>query len=498
MGDSSKPRQPAVQDHINHELKTDTNFGSRQHSVFTVVCRRLGMYKLAIQNCFASMACPSLLRPPELHAELRSDGARLTTGHRGATSTELYFDLVYFMPMQRLSRRALDWDNLCDFWLYYLAIFNAWLGQTFFNNRFDTDDLLAKTFALAKMTCVVGMAAGVPTDVDSEGGDLFIASYCVLRLMLVVEYVRTAKHVPEARALCMRFALCFSSGVAVWIAALLMRRYTSFAVAVVFWICGACIEYLTPFLLLERMLPLHHSHMIERLCLYTVLSTSVSMMVHNDAILDEYESLRLHGSLSISDVLRFGCCCFLGLATPFSILVLYARGIPRLPTWPRHSKSSPLTVEHSEQPRMSLAARCDEDAAAPRNSMPQKLRAYTFIYLHLPFTGWLACITLGLEKMRCSISSQQVCENAKVLAFRGATGLTLIFLGLLHGIAGTSHARCWFKVFTGALLMLTYLASDTGCLGSLCIVALVCSIGMLLDFSRAATCKDVDSKPCDS
>jgi hypothetical protein len=39
------------------------------------------------------------------------------------------------------------------------------------------------------------------------------------------------------------------------------------------------------------MLPIHHGHMRERLCLYTVLSTSVSMMVHNDSILAEYDSI---------------------------------------------------------------------------------------------------------------------------------------------------------------------------------------------------------------
>jgi hypothetical protein len=127
----------------------------------------------AIHNSVAALTCSSLLRAPELHAELkhRAYGSTpsLTTFHRGATPTELYFDLVYFMPLQRLSTRALGWDNVFDFWLYYVAIFNAWLGQAFFNNRFDTDDLLARVFALMKMTCVVGMAAGVPTDLETDG-----------------------------------------------------------------------------------------------------------------------------------------------------------------------------------------------------------------------------------------------------------------------------------------------------------------------------------------
>ena len=128
------------------------------------------------------------------------------------------------MPLQGLSTRALNWDNVGDFWLYYAAIFNAWIGQAFFNNRFDTDDGVAKLFALAKMTCVVGMAAGVPRDINTDGGELFVVSYCMLRFLLIVEYLRTAAHVREARSLALRFVLGFTAASSLWLASLALPR----------------------------------------------------------------------------------------------------------------------------------------------------------------------------------------------------------------------------------------------------------------------------------
>ena len=168
---------------------------------------------------------------------------------------------------------------------------------------------------------------------------------------------------------------------------------------------------------------------------------------------------------SASQVLRFGLCCILGLASPFAILVLYTRGMAELlgcHGGSSHGGSSHGGSSHASQsscrpvPMAQVPRKCqlkswlstpkltvvvvvpcvswlvpqaadgpsptvttvassaevaEERAPIHSGVTSQKLRAYATVYLHLPFTGWLASIALGLEKMRCSPKSQFVCQD---------------------------------------------------------------------------------------
>ena len=75
-----------------------------------------------------------LIRPPVLR--VGEQAAR----SREITTTETFFDLIFFLPLQTLCERQLQPESLVAFWVYYAAIFNTWIGTVFYNTRFDTDD----------------------------------------------------------------------------------------------------------------------------------------------------------------------------------------------------------------------------------------------------------------------------------------------------------------------------------------------------------------------
>ena len=61
--------------------------------------------------------------------------------HRSGTYTEAFYDLIYFIPLARLTSQPPSSEVLSRFPLYFAAIFLAWKGEAFFNTRFDPDNV---------------------------------------------------------------------------------------------------------------------------------------------------------------------------------------------------------------------------------------------------------------------------------------------------------------------------------------------------------------------
>ena len=70
-----------------------------------------------------------------------SSGGDLHTEHRSGTYTEAFYDLIYFIPLARLTSQPPSSQVLSRFPLYFAAIFFAWKGEAFFNTRFDPDNV---------------------------------------------------------------------------------------------------------------------------------------------------------------------------------------------------------------------------------------------------------------------------------------------------------------------------------------------------------------------
>jgi len=91
------------------------------------------------------------------------------------------------------------------------AICWAWINFSWFASAFDTDDVFYRVTTMVQMIGVVILALGLPAMFDSlVAGDrvhneVMVAGYVVMRLAMLVQWLRAARQAPEYRATCMGY-----------------------------------------------------------------------------------------------------------------------------------------------------------------------------------------------------------------------------------------------------------------------------------------------------
>ncbi|MEV4579678.1 low temperature requirement protein A [Nonomuraea jabiensis] len=185
--------------------------------------------------------------------------------HRRATWLELLYDLVFVVAVAELADVLPT--SLPAFVGLFVPIWWAWLGYVFYANRFDTDDVSHRLLALPQILAVAAMAASV-SDIDQRSG-LFAIAYAVVRVLLIVAYVRAGRHVPEARPLTTRYAVGFTVAVLIWLASLAVDPPQRYA----FWAVALAIDLVTPLLTrgAQGKLPPQTEHLPERFGLFVVI-----------------------------------------------------------------------------------------------------------------------------------------------------------------------------------------------------------------------------------
>jgi low temperature requirement protein LtrA len=144
----------------------------------------------------------------------------------------------------------------------------AWASTTLYANRFDTDDAVFRLLTLAAMAGVVGMAAAVDK-VSGPTASWFVLGYVLIRLALVVGYLRAWRHVPKARATARLYLIGHSLGAAIWLVSLAVpapARYVLWGVGVL-----ADLVWPTAAARLKDAVPLHLEHLPERFGLFIIL-----------------------------------------------------------------------------------------------------------------------------------------------------------------------------------------------------------------------------------
>jgi low temperature requirement protein LtrA len=205
-----------------------------------------------------------LLEPPRLRTLDGED-------ERRATWFELFFDLVFVAAVAQVGQNLSDDPSLEGFLRYaalFVAIWWAWMGYTFYADRFDTDDLLYRLLTLAGMLGIAALAVNV-RDAFETRWTAFVVSYAVVRAALLVLYVRARRHVPKARRLTEIYLAMFSLGVVLWIASTLVASPERYWV----WGAGLAVELAAPLFGWRaiRQAPVHRSHIPERFGLFTII-----------------------------------------------------------------------------------------------------------------------------------------------------------------------------------------------------------------------------------
>ncbi len=213
--------------------------------------------------------------------------------HRTASPLELFTDLCYVVAVAQAAlslhheiSEGHPGHGLVWFGVSFFAIFWAWLNFVWFNSAYDPDDPLNRLLTLLQVLGSLVLAAGVPR-IFHEDLTLGIIGYVIMRVGLVLMWLRAAAGHPERRRTAMRYAYGLVLVQTGWVVALLV---TAGHLPIWLFVVGIALDFAVPFYAeLAGTTPWHAHHIAERYGLFfiivlgeTVLSVTIALQVAFD------------------------------------------------------------------------------------------------------------------------------------------------------------------------------------------------------------------------
>jgi low temperature requirement protein LtrA len=190
---------------------------------------------------------------------------------RHSTWLELFFDLVFVVVVAQLGRELgndVTAGGFFRFLAFFVPVWWAWMGFTFYANRFDTDDLPYRLLIFVAMLGVAALATTLPAAFAGASRG-FVLSYVFVRIVLLALYARAIRHLEEGRAIAVFYFGAFSAAVVFWLVSLLFpapERYWVWAFALAIEIAAPIVGW--------RLIPsgpVDPRHAPERLGLLTII-----------------------------------------------------------------------------------------------------------------------------------------------------------------------------------------------------------------------------------
>jgi len=198
---------------------------------------------------------------------------------RHVTWLENFYDLIVAIIIFQLSRdlnQDVSIHGFLSFVLLFIPVWWSWVGVTFYSTRFETDDLTHRLLMLLQIAAAIFMAVSVPDGLGKNSG-WFALSYAVIRTILVIEYLRTRRHVPVARQLTTRYSIGFSIAAGIWFVSVFVPPPIRF----VLWVIGLAVDICSP-LLLGRHLQVQFApnvhHLPERFGSFTIIVLGILLL----------------------------------------------------------------------------------------------------------------------------------------------------------------------------------------------------------------------------
>ena len=223
--------------------------------------------------------------------------------HRVASSLELFFDLVFVISVSTASselHHAVSaghaGSGIVSYLMVFFAIWWAWMNFTWFASSFDVDDWFYRVTTIVQMAGVLVLAAGIGPVFDDEHRDftVVVIAYVVMRLAMIVQWLRAARQDPSLR----RTAIAYAIGIAVvqvlWVGFLLLPSAATLPVFVVLMLAEIAVPVIA-----ERRgaTPWHPHHITERYSLFTLIVLGESLLASATAIIGAREKVDAVGPL---------------------------------------------------------------------------------------------------------------------------------------------------------------------------------------------------------
>jgi low temperature requirement protein LtrA len=213
--------------------------------------------------------------------------------HRAATPLELLFDLCFVVAIAQAAARLHHGiaeghagQAVVGYAMVFFAIWWAWMNFTWLASAYDNDDVLSRLLAFVQIAGALVLAAGIPSAADTGDFTIPTVGYVIIRVGLVVYWVRVAIDHRERRKTALRFAIGVTLCELGWVALLFLP-----------------LEWRSPgFLLLvpcELAVPIwaeragatswHPQHIAERYGLFTLIVLGESILAATLAIQSAYD-----------------------------------------------------------------------------------------------------------------------------------------------------------------------------------------------------------------
>jgi low temperature requirement protein LtrA len=232
---------------------------------------------------------PMVAAAPRGHAVRVMRGRDPHEPARVATPLELLFDLAFVVAFGTAGEQAAHLlaeghvgAGVVGFAFSMFAILWAWINFSWFASAFDTDDWVYRVTTMAQMVGVVVLALGLPQMFASldEGervhNEVMVGGYVVMRLAMLVQWLRAARQAPQYRRTCHAYA---------WALVVAQVGWLALAVAPVgvaaFFAAGSAlvvVEMFGPWVAERRvavdegMTPWHAHHIAERYGLLAIIT----------------------------------------------------------------------------------------------------------------------------------------------------------------------------------------------------------------------------------
>jgi low temperature requirement protein LtrA len=205
--------------------------------------------------------------------------------HRVATPLELLFDLTFVIAFgvaaaqfaHALAVGHVE-DGLISFVFATFAVCWAWINFSWFASAYDTDDWVYRLTTMVQMVGVLVLALGIPQVFSSiEAGAhvdnrVLVAGYVVMRVAMVIQWLRAAAQDPARKAACLTYAASITVAQVGWIAIAIVD--SSVVVTFVLFAAMVAIELSGPLVAEKRKggTPWHAHHIAERNGLLTIIA----------------------------------------------------------------------------------------------------------------------------------------------------------------------------------------------------------------------------------